>query len=465
MSTKKLKKKYLAVITYCIALVCLILGLFLPLFDGNGLLFMALPDAFCKLFGIEHTFGHELTREYIVHFGGYGFDAMPIIVLLYALICAAGVIMLIPVLAAKSRKKTANVCAYVIEAAAAVVLFVYTLLQILLFTEARQNGSSFAWDYGVIGIAFGGTLLMMIVQSIAYKGRSGVIKLVCALLGAVAVACMLDWPAMFGYTKDDMFGGSFFIGYYNDIDGITTLNGFLTEGFALFGRASTARMIACGAAGIGALLVLFNFAADLIMLCSNTGKGSLIIDVIRYALEVVLLVAAMIIILALNATNLSPGLMMVAIFVVAVVQLTITSIRCGLYRSSKRRRREPDAENAEVPAPQAAYMPAPYVQPVYMQPVYAMPQTNAQAGGEIVYAPREVYRGPSDKFIEKLEESEKIEFAKIFLDKQKGPCPELPDYVVGGDNKEFFNSIFLYLGKYRSMISDGLMSKIYNELK
>lgn len=464
MSTRKAKKKYLAVITYCIALVCLILGLFLPIYDGNDMLFMSLPDAFCKLFGINHSFGHELTREYIVNFGSSGIDFLALTVLLYAVVTVAGIVLLVPVLASNSRKKTASICAYTGETAAAIVLYVYTLLHILNFADAMEAGQSFTWDYGVIGIAFGGTLLMLIIQSIGYKGRSGIIKLVCALLGAVAVMFMLDWPTLFNYTKYEIFGGNFFIGYYNDIDGITMLNGFFSEGFKLFGSAS-ARMAACGMTGIGALLVLVNFAIDLIMLCTDTKKSSLIVDVIRYALEVVLLLVAMIIILALNASNLSPGLMMVAIFAVAVVQLTISSIRCGLFRSSRRRQSEPEAENAEIPAPQPSYAPTAYVHPVYMQPVYAAPQTGGQTGGEIVYAPREIYRGPSDSFIETLEESEKIEFGKMFLDKQKGPCPELPDYVVGGDNEEFFNCIFLYLGKYRTLISDGLMNKIYQQIK
>ena len=46
MSTTKTSKKYLSVVTYCIALVCLLLGLFLPLYNGDGLLFMAIPQAF-----------------------------------------------------------------------------------------------------------------------------------------------------------------------------------------------------------------------------------------------------------------------------------------------------------------------------------------------------------------------------------------------------------------------------------
>ena len=64
----------------------------------------------------------------------------------------------------------------------------------------------------------------------------------------------------------------------------------------------------------------------------------------------------------------------------------------------------------------------------------------------------------------RLTDSEKIEFSKLFLEKINGSFANVPDYVIGGDNKEFFSSIFIYLGKFRPMLSDGLMNKFYNEL-
>ena len=459
MSTKKTSSKYLAVITYCIALVCLLLGLFLPLYNGNGLLFMALPSAFCKMFGIDGSVGEELSREFILNFGtGEGYDIIPLLVLLYALITAAGVIMLIPVLACKAKKKGANVCAYIIEVAAGIVLFVYTLIQMIAYSDFLNAGEgSFAWDYGLVAIAFGGVMLMLIIQSVGYKKSSGWVKFICAVLGMIAVTCLLDIPALFRLEKSEIFGGSFFVGYYNDIDGITTLNSFLTDGGAFFGPSGV-KVFTGTVVGISAIIVLVNFAIDIIALATNTTKASLVVDIIRYAAEVVLLLISIVMLFVLNVQQLSPGLLMIVMFGAGVIQLIITSIRCGRYRPAKKREESTPAENAAIPVVQTVY-----AQPAYVQPAY-IPATPVTAGGEIVYAPREVYRGPSDDFIAKLEESEKIEFAKTFLDKQKGPCPELPDYVVGGDNKEFFTSIFLYLGKYRSLISDGLMSKIYQEL-
>ncbi|MBQ7879225.1 MAG: hypothetical protein IJ317_01115, partial [Clostridia bacterium] len=50
-----------------------------------------------------------------------------------------------------------------------------------------------------------------------------------------------------------------------------------------------------------------------------------------------------------------------------------------------------------------------------------------------------------DPFIASLTGEERNQFTEIFILKYKGTMPELPDYVVGGDNKEFFSKIFLYL--------------------
>ena len=67
-----------------------------------------------------------------------------------------------------------------------------------------------------------------------------------------------------------------------------------------------------------------------------------------------------------------------------------------------------------------------------------------------------------DPFIASLNNEERNQFTEIFILKYKGTMPELPDYVVGGDNSEFFRKIFIYLGQYRDRIPNGLLSKIYS---
>ena len=70
----------------------------------------------------------------------------------------------------------------------------------------------------------------------------------------------------------------------------------------------------------------------------------------------------------------------------------------------------------------------------------------------------------SDEFIKKLTNEEKLEFTRTFIEKVNGNLGSVPDYVIGGDNRKFFSSVFIYLGRLRGMISDNLLNKMYQEL-
>jgi len=66
-----------------------------------------------------------------------------------------------------------------------------------------------------------------------------------------------------------------------------------------------------------------------------------------------------------------------------------------------------------------------------------------------------------DAFLFTLNEEEKAEFIDLYVLKCKTNMPEIPAYVVGGDNKEFFNKVFIYLGQYREKIPSTLLTKMY----
>ena len=66
-----------------------------------------------------------------------------------------------------------------------------------------------------------------------------------------------------------------------------------------------------------------------------------------------------------------------------------------------------------------------------------------------------------DPFIASLTQEERNQFMEIFILKYKGSLPELPEYVVGGDNKAFFSRFFIYIGQLRERVPDGLLAKIY----
>ena len=68
---------------------------------------------------------------------------------------------------------------------------------------------------------------------------------------------------------------------------------------------------------------------------------------------------------------------------------------------------------------------------------------------------------PFDPFIATLSEEQKAAFIDLYVLKCKTPMPEIPTYEVGGNNKAFFNKVFIYLGQYRDKIPNDLLEKIY----
>ncbi len=67
----------------------------------------------------------------------------------------------------------------------------------------------------------------------------------------------------------------------------------------------------------------------------------------------------------------------------------------------------------------------------------------------------------NDEFLNSLSKEEREEFDKLFVlnpDKDK----HVPTYVIGANNTEFFTKVFMFLGRYRSSVSDNLFNKIYD---
>ncbi len=66
-----------------------------------------------------------------------------------------------------------------------------------------------------------------------------------------------------------------------------------------------------------------------------------------------------------------------------------------------------------------------------------------------------------DPFVYTLTASEMNEFGDLFIANKFGLQAYLPPYNIGGDNRDFFNKVFIYLGRFRSNISDALLDKLY----
>ena len=91
-----------------------------------------------------------------------------------------------------------------------------------------------------------------------------------------------------------------------------------------------------------------------------------------------------------------------------------------------------------------------------VNPTFIAPPPQVQTAGYDFYNCKSF-----DPFIAILNNEERNQFTELFILKFKGVMPEIPEYVVGGDNKEFFRKMFIYLGQYRDRIPDGLLAKIY----
>lgn len=103
-------------------------------------------------------------------------------------------------------------------------------------------------------------------------------------------------------------------------------------------------------------------------------------------------------------------------------------------------------------------------QPVPVQSAPRPATSNEQENQPRIYTINTIYGGPVDDFMKKLTNDERIEFAMAFIERSKGNIGNIPEYVIGGNNRLFFSSVFIYLGRIRGIISDGLLNKMYKEL-
>ncbi len=109
-------------------------------------------------------------------------------------------------------------------------------------------------------------------------------------------------------------------------------------------------------------------------------------------------------------------------------------------------------------APPAPQQPAPPAPAYVAAPAAAYQPPYAQPAAKMVYDPTPYTYDP---FINMLTPQEKNEFGDLFIANRYGDLAYLPAYVIGGDNREFFRRVFIYLGKFRSHISPELLGKLY----
>ncbi len=215
-----------------------------------------------------------------------------------------------------------------------------------------------------------------------------------------------------------------------------------------------------------ALVIAIVFIVDVAIggIRMQTKKG-LTVDMIRYILQMVIGLALCYAAIAGKAEGNTFLLFAIVAAVISLVQIIICAIQ---IKCSKEKVVE---EVVEEPAPvveefvREEFAEAlPYeggpVEGVQIaeevNPTFIAPPPQVQTAGYDFYNCKSF-----DPFIAILNTEERNQFTELFILKFKGVMPEIPEYVVGGDNKEFFRKLFIYLGQYRDRIPDGLLSKIY----
>ena len=143
--------KFVAMITYIIALVCLILGLFLPLGNlesvsgADSIMALQLPKALGILFnsnmGGEKVFTYTYAINFLGLMGDKSFDIGAVLVLLYTVITALGVLLLIPVIACKRTSGVALKIASFVEVVALLVVTTLVFTQLIFASFSALAGS------------------------------------------------------------------------------------------------------------------------------------------------------------------------------------------------------------------------------------------------------------------------------------------------------------------------------------
>lgn len=496
---KKERSKFAALITYAVALVCLLVGFFVPLgVKGvDGMLAMQLPDVVTKALALKTPLladGAAFSTP--VPFLFFGITGTPEIdlaawtVILYAAMTLIALILLIPACVSKKQSATCLKIAYAVEIISAVVLILYTLLVMTRYGAVSLNYAVF--------IALGGTLIALILQSFIYNknGNGAAMRLILFVLAAVAVFMLFPISGIFSKSASKLADFSAKLkatpSAFYGVDGLTLL--YFVFGSDLLKIAldiDVYNFLLVIFGTIACAFVVFNLLVELGALTHKTKSGRLMFGIWRYLLEMVFIALALIFTLLLEKDGASYGLFAFIILIIAFIQFVLYVARY-IREASRKKREKPDsakpASAAElertanlyrsdekrfvannpappvivnVSTPAAATAAQPQAQPAAAQSAAEPQPAPAPSQEGMVYTVKPIYDGPTDDFINTLSNEEKIEFAQVFLEKKKGTIAGIPSYRVGGDNKKFFSSVFIYFGRLHDLVSDGLMDKFF----
>ncbi len=318
--------------------------------------------------------------------------------------------------------------------------------------------------YVLAGIA-GLSLLVYLVYSFAKTKKVGVPNFFLLLLSAVWVACFV-----YAYI---------FVNYKTG-ENVRLALAMISGEKSLIPALTNADFFKYLVWGVGGLSVLNLFISAVRM---STKKGFLF-DVLRHILH--LLVAGVCVFLAFT-TDLVKDLpfMDLKLFLivaagVALLQIILAATTRARLKKQAKASLEPVEEavvevedNEEMEAVRYDYAAeaveeAPVVEETEEEFVEEVEEVEEEepveepAPAPAALPGYDFYNSKSfDPFIASLGDEERKQFTEIFILKYHGDTKNLPDYVVGGDNTEFFRKVFIYLGQYRERIPAKLLAKMY----
>lgn len=227
-------------------------------------------------------------------------------------------------------------------------------------------------------------------------------------------------------------------------------------------RAATSAVFAADALYRTLLLAVVALALINLLLAAirtMSAKG-FAFDVVRYVLQLLVALVACYVFYA-GASSLDAFVFVVGAAVVALVQIVIAILQ--LHNHSRKKVKQAKEEvlsgfDTESYVEAYAYEGGPVAGVELAEEVTP---TMAAANGTQPDLPSLVGNG-FDPFMSTLSVEEKSEFIDLYILRCKGLMPEIPGYVVGEKNKEFFNCVFIYLGQYRDKISSTLLQKMYD---
>lgn len=360
---EKKTNRYGVLTVYLIALVCLLMGLFLPLYNGKGILALCLPDIINRVANsVIISSDKTIDFAYQINLFGLHIDAGAYVMLLFFIVTFLALIALIPlaIQVAKDKKKNC-VLEYIVLVATAFIISAYVLIALQLDTGVSYN----------MVIAYGGVVFALVVLGFMNKGKTGVTKFFLFLLSALAVLTLFDYAVVIPSLADglnglgdkiNMYPSFYFVDedvFYPAISMVPLVGGNMsgTEFIAsllglnsfTFGETiswlAEAKYKAAFVLGtITALVAVFNYFTDLTALTTNAKKCGLLFNIVRYGLE---FASAVCLIITVLVCKYGMGLFLVLLAALALIRLAISIVRFILYLKRKKEEESDAADDAQ----------------------------------------------------------------------------------------------------------------------